>query len=278
MPSGHSRRTTANLADSNGVDCSSDNIFLLIYACFSISGYDVLHHYGFMYDFYTNLHLIPYHKYGVFSSINGAADPTLLGWYTSLINFYIMDLLLRERPFTSPEEVCNYDPFALESFDRTANFGGGVLARPFFRRNISPYVGTYGNNIFGNVTIFINQTTYTLHAHYGKYGRLILDLFKDDEFSIESELDWTLFCTGLENFGKFTFKSDGTVQAVSLPCIDPHQPPEFERDHRLPVVASPTDHGSQPHVSCIQSSSDRRQVSKTFVLIALLLVFVFMWS
>ncbi|CAH1225451.1 Hypp60 [Branchiostoma lanceolatum] len=114
---------------------------------------------GFM-GFSSLMSLYPDVSGGVFTSFNGPAVPEFVKDVNSIIHYRVADMLLGLDPWLNTTTACSFpQPWATHPVT-------DVTMPPApsrdFPRDKRDYEGTFGNSIFGNLTVYLNSTDDTL--------------------------------------------------------------------------------------------------------------------
>ena len=178
---------------------------------------------------------------GVFMSTNA---PNGLG---DTVSMHVMDLLLGLEPWLNVTDVCSTHIHHDEASqahsaerdnipnqkDHTMPIGG--LQHINHRKN-EDYVGVYGHFGYGNVSVYINQSTGSLMMSYGPLAKWNLrvtdteDVF--DGIALEPLWYWTL------NSLVFSKSNGTTFDLLDVP-FDWSIPPTFRRDLNMASAPPP---------------------------------------
>ena len=172
------------------------DIAFLLPAC---SGLAVSSHGGSQGGYLSELHLLPAHNLGVFVSTTG---PNVLQRH--LLTVFILDLLLGEEPWVGPEnvcpanstgfsqgDVCSYLHPSSPSHDVLTCLPHGMRNKVQLTQKAYPagkpskatlrqtYEGTFSHIAYGNLTLFLNETSQEMNMAFGPVGRWQLEFLNE---------------------------------------------------------------------------------------------------
>jgi len=201
-------------------------MFIVLFATFS--GYPIIQHTGSTYGYRAIITMVPSLNIGIFTALTGA-DPN----YMFRVNghLFIIDLLLGHEPWVNKENVCTFPspwrPKTHAPYPRPQT----DLAP---KRELTEYQGLYANPGYGQLEIFLNDTTNKLMCNFG-FGTFVLHpKAKLDEFFAQG----VGLMENIRDFSTFRFVfSNRTVSELVVPSFESKDPPVFslvlqDRDKR----------------------------------------------
>ncbi|XP_078619563.1 uncharacterized protein LOC144886711 [Branchiostoma floridae x Branchiostoma japonicum] len=140
-------------------------------------GYRRVYYFGLSAGFTSLMSLFPDQSGGVFTVLNGPEFP--LSVYMdvhSTLHYRVADMLLGLEPWLNATTACSFpEPWVRSSSSVTYDSDDTDDTMPSaysleFPRDKRDYEGTFGNPIFGNLTIRLNSTDDTLRFRLGLIG------------------------------------------------------------------------------------------------------------
>ena len=185
------------------------------------------------------------------------------------LHSYILDLLLGEEPQVTVENACNFPYYDRNSTQQISKESDNDTLpnepEAIALEKVRPYIGTYGNFGFGNLTVFYNDTLQMLQMKYGFLG--LWDLFtteREHQFlGIGREHVWSLVLYPLV-FGDT--KEGGEMTRLTVEYFEPGNPPVFERG--LQYIDAP------PPKDCQQMCNAGIKVNCSFWMTLAIIIFV----
>ena len=206
-------------------------------------------HGGSQGGYLSELTLLPDYELGVFISTNGPNT----GVIRNMLTVFILDLLLGEEPWVGRDDVCSPEhahiavvpcsqldasrnnrevldclprEMKLKVNDIRTKYPDGYECdmTSAHRERLESYEGRYSHVAYGNLTIFLNETTDTLNMAYGPVGKWELE-FVNEEVAIARGygIHWYWVHTVI-------FDDVGGMFTQIQTNFEPEAPPTFIRD------------------------------------------------
>ncbi|XP_078602938.1 uncharacterized protein LOC144876994 [Branchiostoma floridae x Branchiostoma japonicum] len=189
-------------------------------------GYKKVTHGGRVFGFTSLMTLFPDKSGGVFTSVNSP----VINWDRDVhrvLHYRVADMLLGLDPWLNTTTACTYpQPWS------TRPASPQPVPRPpsrDFPRDKRDYVGSYGNRVFGNLTIYLSPTDDILRFRAGLIGRgVVLPLNATNSVLLKGPPDmFAPVQVSLEEEG-------GAIRRLVVPGVPPEPPVVFERGLKVP--------------------------------------------
>ncbi|XP_066272891.1 uncharacterized protein [Branchiostoma lanceolatum] len=173
---------------------------------------------------------------GVFTAFNGPAVPDFVKDVNSIIHYRVADMLLGLDPWLNTTTACSFpQPWAK---DPVTDVTMPPAPSRDFPRDKRDYEGTFGNSIFGNLTVYLNSTDDTLRFKVGLIGHgVILPL---------SPVNSVLLKGPASQFAPvvaYVEEMQGAINRLVIPETPPEPPVVFVRGMKLTDVEEPPTEG-----------------------------------
>ena len=217
-------------------------------------------HTGTSWGYGALLTLIPSMKLGIYTGVTGPDRDYVA---RRMIHLYTADLLLGETPWINMSTACTFpEPWSAPTPHRSYNtYDTGTAVLP-----LKKYAGTYGNFGYGNLTVYVNQTTGNLQIRYGPMG--LWDLFpgKKEHFFFGQGLD-LVWAYNMEAQFIYNCQKD-IVESVTMPAFERKQVPMFKRGLQMTDAPPPPKLvDSEDIYPPIPIHNDVRQLSASLLLL-----------
>ncbi|XP_002737539.1 uncharacterized protein LOC100375482 [Saccoglossus kowalevskii] len=234
------------------------------------------YHNGWLSGFNTAVSLEPTIGLGIFTAINGPHTINAM-LRINLIHDYITDLYLDKTPWLTNDTACTYPSPWIPTTSNAdhpespliTDEGVDIAIATESTLSLVEYTGEYGNNAFGNVTIYLKEGDEKLYYSYGLLGQGVLTPTVNPHTflaPVESEV-WYLFQYSIYMVFASS-KNSGVIDQVSWPVVSSLVPaPLFHRDLK---------YGEKVSVS--SSSCLRYEVFTLFVVVLLIALVVILIS
>eukprot|EP00058_Branchiostoma_floridae_P025719 XP_002611209.1 hypothetical protein BRAFLDRAFT_71169 [Branchiostoma floridae] len=190
------------------------------------AGYKKVTHGGRVFGFTSLMTLFPDQTGGVFTSVNSP----VINWDRDVhrvLHYRVADMLLDLDPWLNTTTACTY-PQPWSTRPASSQPVPPATSRDF-PRDKRDYVGSYGNRVFGNLTIYLSPTDGTLRFRAGLIGRgVVLPLNATNRILLKGPPDmFAPVQVSLEEEG-------GTIRRLVVPGVPPEPPVVFERGLKVP--------------------------------------------
>ncbi|CAH1268649.1 LACTB [Branchiostoma lanceolatum] len=188
-------------------------------------GYRRLHHVGRLFGFTSLMTLFPDQSGGVFTSVNGPVF-RLDRDVHRVLHYRVADMLLGLDPWLNTTTACSY-PHPWDTRPADPLPAPPATSRDF-PRDKRDYVGSYGNQVFGNLTIFLNSADGTLRFTAGLLGRgVILSLNATNSVLLKGPPD--MFAP----VQVFYEEEGGAIHRLVVPGVPPEPAVVYKRGLKL---------------------------------------------
>ena len=210
----------------------------------SIAGFPIIAHSGGLFGYRSDFNIIPSKGIGAYVSVNSLADP-------SVPLKFALDVLMGEEPWLNASTVCTYPHPWQPSPNIPVPDLNITIGEP--ARKLSAYTGTYGQPVFGNITVY-QTSNQTLKIQYGMLGDINLTpLTIPDVFLARGSGTVWYFSLGIVNFTSSS--QTKVIDTLQFPVLEMLEPPVFKRDWIPegkttvpPVVSTPESKASHLHL------------------------------
>ncbi|XP_066287724.1 uncharacterized protein [Branchiostoma lanceolatum] len=232
------------------------------------AGYRWLHHGGKLFGFTSLMTLFPDQSGGVFTSVNGPVF-RLDRDVHRVLHYRVSDMILGLDPWLNTTTACSYpQPWGTRPADHLP--APPAISRDF-PRDKRDYVGSYGNQVFGNLTIFLNSADGTLRFRAGLLGRgVVLSLNATNSVLLKGPPD--MFAP----VQVFLEEEGGAIHRLVVPGVPPEPAVVYERGLKLTDGdGSHREGGGTPGAVSGAETTVYRAWSSCLVLAVSLLAFAF---
>ncbi|XP_014772360.1 putative uncharacterized protein DDB_G0282133 [Octopus bimaculoides] len=202
-------------------------------------GYNRLWHSGLIPPYSAMLYLFPDINAGIFVAINGPLGSNhryglkSLAWTGS-------DILLGEKPWLNTSTSCSY-PKPWYTIAKTSQVQPKKTVH--LHRPAKDFLGLFCHRGFGNITVFLNQTSQKLNMEFGRYGKLSLRPVGKNEF-IAQNYGPLWFLTDSDDNNetmtvRFSENSENEIESILFPVGNDFVVP-FVKDMKELVYVSVT--------------------------------------
>ncbi|XP_035686637.1 protein flp-like [Branchiostoma floridae] len=201
-------------------------------------GYRRLFRSGIYTGFSSLMSLFPDASGGVFTSLNGPAFPSHVYIDVhSILHYRVADMLLGLEPWLNTTTACSF-PQPWATYD--VNMTMPPAPSRDFPRDKRDYEGTFGNPLFGNLTIRLNSTDGTLRFKVGLVGHgILLPISPGNRVLINGPPSQS--APVVANFEE---TQGGAINRLVIPVASPEPPVVFVRGLKLTDVDElPTEEG-----------------------------------
>lgn len=136
--------------------------------CFLFAGYRRIHHSGGIGTYGSYIWLYPDIRSGIYMTVSGPGNTNRLYAMKSIV-YKASDLLLGEKSWINKTTACSYDWG--ESHFEESNPDPSEMP-PEASRPLRDYIGTFGNQAFGNITVYFANES--LYLRLGQIGNIRL--------------------------------------------------------------------------------------------------------
>lgn len=222
---------------------------------FHSTGWKIVTHTGTSFGYGALLTLVPDLELGVYSSITGE-DPDYVG--RRILHLYILDLLMDEDPWLNATSACTFpEPTKMRQRFKVMTLNSVTP------KSLTPYIGTYGNFAYGNITVMLMGDK--LHLHYGMLGRWILHPGATEHY-FNGEGQDHIWPKSLIDV-RFNGFDGGSAVSVEVPGLDSRAPPTFKRGLAASEAPEP------PQLSCPSVSGSRPFSPPLTLLVTVMILF-----
>lgn len=186
-----------------------------------VPGFRRIWHSGGLFSYSSLIWLYPDEQVGVFANLNGPGTAGAPGYALKTVLSYVSDILLRQPPWLSTQTACSYP----SPWVNSTEFSSSDLVN-YTNKKINDFVGTYGNKLLPDITIYIKERGTAERYLWLEMNRIKGELVPtaDDnlfrfkmvepwEYAIERVLGENFVITYPVNF---TRSASGTVQSFNL--------------------------------------------------------------
>ena len=229
-----------------------------------------------MVGYHSLVSYFPDMDFGVFFSTNYGNH----SYERQFVNQFVADIMLGEEPWNTAEEACEIieellssplrneeglpcpcetDVDAILQWRRDANadelpeviqesclqeFAARIVVskRDNTFRQLEDYEGEYGNFGYGNVTVFLNETTELLDVIYGVIGRFDLYPTVNENVFIGNGKDLNVIRYGYIFVFEESAPGSGLVDLLTIPSFESSMPPTFVRGLEMDDAPPPRLH------------------------------------